>query len=995
MGSQRTKEDDVARISTSIFITNFPETCSAKDLFNTCKQYGHVVDAFIPFKRSKAGKRFGFVRSINVFSVERLVSNLCTIWIDKHKLHANITRFQRSHVNANVSAPISNGEGKNNNSNAKMNTSMYRNQKPTGNGMTYVNAVKGPIQHGSSDSEIPALVLDDDCVMSKDLSNFFLGRVKEFTSLASIKMTLNNEGFMNINISYMGEMWVMLEFGNIKSMKLFRENDCLGGDRRYIVQVMGYNMDGLAQKAKKDWVKKLCGKNKVNILALQETKMENMDLLCVKSCWGNMTFDYVHSDSVGNSGGILCIWDPNAFRKDSVTWSDYFILVRGVWRQNEMDFLIVVVYASHDAKEKMMLWDYLTRVISRWKGKVESSSNETNAMLSLMGKLKFLKTKIRAWNKTNMASQKNVKEKYKIDLEAVEGIIDSGKGNEELALKRMELVKNLQQINNLNSMEMAQKAMLNGQLKEMRILVFFHDFHPISLIRSLYKIIAKILPNRLVGKLGEIVNEVQYAFIADRHILDSPFILDELIQWCKRKKKQLLVFKVDFEKACDSVRWDFLDDILRKFGFGDKWCKWIQTCLGSLRGSIILNGSPTEEFQFYKGLKQGDSRSPFLFILVMESLHLSFQRVEEAGMFKGIKLDNSVSISHMFYADDAVDKIKGAASKLGCLTFKTPFMYLGSIMGGSMSRIQACADVVDRVSSWLSKWKMNMLSIGGRLILPKSVLGSMPIFHMSIFKAPLDVNWKIALASKEKGGLGISRLYALNRGLMFKWFWRFCTQDTSLWFRVIKAIYGETGSVDGNVNSRFKTCWMNIVQEDDKWLDGESLKMRFPRVYALELCKDITVALKVTQHNHVCSLHRRQRGGVEQQFEELLTLINGVRLVPMGDRWTWKLSSSGEFSIASVRRLIDDKTLPDAAQKTKWLRYVPIKVNVIAWKVKSNSLPTRFNISRRGNTRDLGSIEEEQTSFDSKPTLLKNLRIVSGDGVAILCNSVRLYKRRR
>nr|GEZ51749.1 hypothetical protein [Tanacetum cinerariifolium] len=136
---------------------------------------------------------------------------------------------------------------------------------------------------------------------------------------------------------------------------------------------------------------------------------------------------------------------------------------------------------------------------------------------------------------------------------------------------------------------------------------------------------------------------------------------------------------------------------------------------------------------------------------------------------------------------------------------------------------------------------------------------------------------------------------------------------------------------------------------DDRWLDGESLKMRFSRVYALELCKDITVASKVTQHSLVCSLRRRPREGVEQQqFEELLTQINGVHLVPMGDRWTWKLSSSGEFSVASVRRLIDDKTLPDAAQKTRWVRYVPIKVNVIAWKVKSNSLPTRFNISRRG-----------------------------------------------
>nr|GEV38593.1 RNA-directed DNA polymerase, eukaryota [Tanacetum cinerariifolium] len=1059
MGSQRTKEDDVARISTSIFIMNFPETCSAKDLFNTCKQYGHVVDAFIPFKRSKDGKRFGFVRFINVFSVERLVSNSCMIWIDKHKLHANITRFQRSPVNANVSAPISNGGGKNNNSNVKVNTSMYRNKKPTGNGTTYVNAVKGPIQQGSSDSEIPALVLDNDCVMSKHLSNCLLGRVKEFASLANIKMTLNNEGFMNIKISYMGEMWVMMEFGDIKSMKLFRENVSV---RSWFSQIIQASMDfvtkgriawveiegipfklwsgntfkriaakwGVIAKETPGWVPDFMedadeeehsdvdskdGRFKVN----ERDRCDDSDVEGVPD-----TLFEEDDDSVGNSGGILCVWNPNAFRKDSVTLSDYFILVRGVGRQNGMDFLIVVVYAPHDAKEKMMLWDYLTRVISRWKGKVvvmgdfnevryrsdsfevllggcsftwchksatkmskldmflmpenflntypyisaitlerflklvedawkESPSNETNAMLSLMGKLKFLKAKIRAWNKTNMASRKNAKEKYKIDLETVEGIIDSGNGNEELALKRRNLLIIFNKLIILIRWRRRKRQMLNGQLKEMRILVFSRyakfskpgyrrailhtsfpkrlstdqqielesevsneeikravwdcgmekapgpngftfgfyrqfvcnssfialipkipganvvkDFRPISLIGSLYKIIAKILANRLVRKLGEIVNE------------------------CKRKKKQLLVFKVDFEKAYDSVRWDFLDDILRKFGFGDKWCKWIQTCLRSSRGSIILNGCPTKEFQFYKGLKQGDPLSPFLFILVMESLHLSFQRVEEAGVFKGIKLDNSVSISHMFYADDVVfvgkyklmglhvdnDKIKRAASKLGCLTFKTPFMYLGSIVGGSMSRIQAWADVVDRVSSRYSKWKMNMLSISGRLTLLKSVLGSMPIFHMSIFKAPLDswVNWKIALASKEKGGLGISSLYALNRGLMFKWFWRFCTQDTSLWSRVIKAIYGETGSVDGNVNSGFKNCWMNIVQE-----------------------------------------------------------VNS-------------LVGKGEFSVASVRCLIDDKTLPDAAQKTRWVSYVPIKVNVIAWKVKSNSLPTRFNISRRG-----------------------------------------------
>ncbi|GKD39885.1 RNA-directed DNA polymerase, eukaryota [Tanacetum coccineum] len=180
------------------------------------------------------------------------------------------------------------------------------------------------------------------------------------------------------------------------------------------------------------------------------------------------------------------------------------------------------------------------------------------------------------------------------------------------------------------------------------------DFRPISLIGSLYKIIAKILANRLVGVLGDLVNEVQSAFVADRQILDGPFILDEVLQWCRRKKKHALIFKVDFEKAFDSVRWDFVDDVLNKFGFGERWRTWIQSCLRSSRGSILVNGSPTEEFQFFRGLKQGDPLSPFLFILIMESLHISFQRVVDAGLFTGIKINSMVNLSHLFYADDAI-----------------------------------------------------------------------------------------------------------------------------------------------------------------------------------------------------------------------------------------------------------------------------------------------------------------------------------------------------
>ena len=133
---------------------------------------------------------------------------------------------------------------------------------------------------------------------------------------------------------------------------------------------LSLNIQGLGKKAKKEWVKEICNKNKVNFLTLQETKMENMDLFCVKRCWGNLNFDYVHSAAVGNSGEILCVWDPNCFCKENTTMSDSFVMIRGVWRSTGQKYMLIAVYAPHDTKDKHMLWDYLQREIRRWKGEV-------------------------------------------------------------------------------------------------------------------------------------------------------------------------------------------------------------------------------------------------------------------------------------------------------------------------------------------------------------------------------------------------------------------------------------------------------------------------------------------------------------------------------------------------------------------------------------------------------------------------------------------------
>ncbi|GJU61783.1 RNA-directed DNA polymerase, eukaryota [Tanacetum coccineum] len=98
--------------------------------------------------------------------------------------------------------------------------------------------------------------------------------------------------------------------------------------------------------------------------------MENIDLFSIKKCWGNLAFDYAHSASVGNSDGILCVWDPKSFSKLNATISDYFVMVKGDWILNGTKLLIISIYAPQDLSEKKMLCDYLSHVIAQWAGEV-------------------------------------------------------------------------------------------------------------------------------------------------------------------------------------------------------------------------------------------------------------------------------------------------------------------------------------------------------------------------------------------------------------------------------------------------------------------------------------------------------------------------------------------------------------------------------------------------------------------------------------------------
>ncbi|GJX82366.1 RNA-directed DNA polymerase, eukaryota [Tanacetum coccineum] len=134
----------------------------------------------------------------------------------------------------------------------------------------------------------------------------------------------------------------------------------------------------------------------------------------------------------------------------------------------------------------------------------------------------------------------------------------------------------------------------------------------------------------------------------------------------------------------------------------------------------------------------------------------------------------------------------------------------------------------------------------------------------------------------------------------------------------------------------------------DQWLGDSCLRLSYPRLFALENNKVCSVAAKMSAP-FVSSLRRDVRGGEESaQLSRISDLLDTVVLSNMGDRRFWDLNGDGCFRVKDVRRLLDDMLLPKSDVPSRWVKQIPIKVNVLAWKISMDRLPTRVNLHRRG-----------------------------------------------
>nr|GEU51454.1 RNA-directed DNA polymerase, eukaryota [Tanacetum cinerariifolium] len=313
-----------------------------------------------------------------------------------------------------------------------------------------------------------------------------------------------------------------------------------------------------------------------------------------------------------------------------------------------------------------------------------------------------------------------------------------------------------------------------------------------------------------------------------------------------------------------------------------------------------------------------------------------------------------------------LDIVNQGAALFGCKVLQTPFKNLGVTVGDNISRYSSWTNTIQKVHARLSKWKVKTLSIGGRLTLLKSVLGVVPLYTLSIYKAPVGVlhememnrnkffiggslekkmtwiAWNKVLASKKKAV--ICAMY----GSSLK---SHSTNISSIWCHILREIQSLTlkgfdffshckiRDRNGH-NTRF---WL------DKWVSDIPLCVRFPRIFSLELVQGSSVAAKWEAISFDASFHRHIRDGAERhQWLELLSLLDSVVLSSSVDRWFCDLRGDGDFRVKEIRTAIDDLLLPSVGAATRWVKHVPIKVNIFAWRARLDRLPARGNLVSRG-----------------------------------------------
>ncbi|XP_004310201.1 PREDICTED: uncharacterized protein LOC101298860 [Fragaria vesca subsp. vesca] len=318
-------------------------------------------------------------------------------------------------------------------------------------------------------------------------------------------------------------------------------------------------------------------------------------------------------------------------------------------------------------------------------------------------------------------------------------------------------------------------------IPKVKVVEHITQLRPISLCNVLYKLGSKVLANRLKPILKSVIAPNQSAFVPRRHISNNSILAFEISHHLKRMYgggNDFGVLKLDMSKAYDRVKWGFLEEVMRSMGFHGVWIGWVMRCIKTVSYSFILNGEPRGNHTPTRGLRQGDSISPYLFLLCAKGLSRMLTYAEMRGGIHGVSIATGApSINHLFFADDSFIFLRAEvvewyrlkhilqvyeealgqqvhfqkssisfsrnvareaqdrlASLLGVERVDKHDKYLGLPTELSYSKKESFQYIMDKTRDKMKNWKDKTLSAAKKEVMIKAVVQSVPTYVMSVLE---------------------------------------------------------------------------------------------------------------------------------------------------------------------------------------------------------------------------------------------------------------------
>ncbi|CAJ2665276.1 unnamed protein product [Trifolium pratense] len=454
----------------------------------------------------------------------------------------------------------------------------------------------------------------------------------------------------------------------------------------------------------------------------------------------------------------------------------------------------------------------------------------------------------------------------------------------------------------------------------------FKEFRPISLCNTLYKLITKVLVNRLRPMLDSIIGPFQSNFLPGRGTCDNAIILQEIIHSMRKSKSKKgdVAYKIDLEKAYDNVDWSYLRSCLRDFGFPPITIKLIMHCVSSSSLSLIWNGNRLLNFSPTRGLRQGDPLSPYLFVICMEKLSLAIVEAVQDNCWKPIRVSkNGPCFSHLFFADDVLLFSKATCSQ-------------GRLMANLFNNFN------QMTRNFIWKGSSN-----------KGI-------HL--------VGWSSITQTKSDGGLGIRLAREANTAMLGKLVWDIQQNSPKPWVLMLRSKYlqhqpfinapTQPGSPIWNSISKAKM----ILADGFKYRvsDGSSLFWYSPwlshKLLGTEVdyvaIQDSQIRIKDIYFNdswHLNLLYTPLSSEMKERITSTKFILNNGTI----DCFIWQGNIDGIYNASSgYKWLLQQKYNVPSIQSWNWIwkLQAPEKNKFLIWCACHHSIPTMYMLHHRNMT---------------------------------------------